>query len=225
MPMLTSPRGRPTSFHVRDGTSDLSIAQSTFGWQQASPDEYRLFDLHVAGLVVDVGAHIGTVAIAILMDNPQARVIAIEPIAENCAMIRATAEANRLSNRLTVIEGAIGATSIPYDFTGSSYASDNRYIGGMASEAETAQAIAEVPAVTLTEIVAKYGPIEALKLDCEGCEHSALADPAVRDIPIIFGEGHGQNWRAKITAALDATHDIDIIEDNGGTGVFRAVAR
>jgi hypothetical protein len=85
-----------------------------------------------------------------------------------------------------------------------------------------------VPTVTLARLVEwAGGAIDALKLDCEGCEWLALADPAVADCRVIFGEWHGDKGGgfAAIADLLGATHDVESLDDLGGTGVFRATRR
>jgi len=64
-----------------------------------------------------------------------------------------------------------------------------------------------------------------LKIDCEGCEWDVLADPAIARVERIVGEGHPADWLARVHKALDATHDVEVLSNEGGPGTFRAVLR
>lgn len=222
--VVISPRGAEATFATRPETSDLSLVASTFGlWGATAPDEYHLRELHVSGVFVDIGAHIGTIAIAVLLDNPEATAIAIEPLADNCQMIAKNASLNGVSDRLTVHHAAIGAgrkAKVAHGYEGE-FASE-RWIGNLGIGTLSAHSIETVPTIRLGSL----GPIEVLKLDCEGCEWRALGEPCVKDIRVITGEAHSFNdWPERVTALLDATHDIELLENHGGTGLFRAVRR
>jgi FkbM family methyltransferase len=218
---LISPRGRTGVLSVRDGTSDLSIAFSTFHdrWTQ-SDDEYGLRDLDFVGWVLDVGAHVGTVGIAILLDNPEAKVIFVEPVPENAELIRSSLRANELQGE--VIEASVGTDTIVLGTT-----ADDRWVGNLG---HNDGAVLTVPTVTLTELVERCGGhVAALKTDCEGGEWQLLDSPAVAACDYIFGEWHGDghkfNGPARLTAMLEGTHEVTILSDDGGVGLFRAVRR
>ena len=87
---LRTPRGNPATLMARDDTSDLSVIGSTFAGVAGSPlvDEYGLKNTYITGRFVDVGAHIGSVTVAVLLDNPNATAICVEPIPENVAVLR-----------------------------------------------------------------------------------------------------------------------------------------
>lgn len=226
-----SPRGAYATVLGRDDTSDLSIAGAYFSmWGGALDDEYHLADLHVDGVFVDIGAHIGAVTLSVLVDNPRATAICVEPLAENCEVIGDTMAANGLADRVTVIQAAIGPGDdvvIHYGYDGSDYLRNHRYIGGIAPSSD-AHAAVTVPTVTLAHLVELAGgAIDAVKLDCEGCEWVALTEPAVADCRVIFGEWHGDKGGGfpGIADLLDATHRVETLADLGGTGIFRAIRR
>jgi FkbM family methyltransferase len=226
---VVSPRGNRGTIVARDGTSDLSIAGAFVGlWTSQPDDEYRLADLHVTGAFVDIGAHIGAVTLAVLLDNPDAFAICVEPLAENCDVITEMAVVNGLTDRVHVMQAAIAPgleAVVNYGYDGSDYLRNHRYIGGIASSEEARTSVI-VPAVTLASLVAMAGgSIDAVKLDCEGCEWLALTDPAVADCRVIFGEWHGGPLFAGVDDLLRDTHHVESIDDLGGTGVFRAIRR
>ena len=231
---VETPRGHLVRLHYRDETSDLATIGSTFRLWGKLEDEYHLADLQIAGTFVDIGAHVGSVVIAVLADNPEATGIAVEPLPENCKVIRASAESAGVADRLMIIEGAIGtgkAVEVGYDFDGDEYLQNHRFIGGMLAGLETARKRITVPVVTLAQLVKMAGgEIAAMKLDCEGCEWIAFRSKAVAKVRTIVGEWHDwaidyQDSVSRLRSLLGATHDITVLDDYGGTGIFRAVAR
>ena len=209
---VQSPRGVSVEMHARDDTSDLATIGSTWRLWDVLNDEYGLADIHSDGVMLDVGAHIGSVCIAFLVDNPNARAIAIEPLPENVEMIRKNAESAGVADRLTILNAAIGSSVIHYGFD------DHRYIGNIGgSSANTA-----ITAATVA--LAEQGPIDIIKVDCEGCEWSLLADPAIANVRLIVGEWHGAPV-SRLRKALTKTHKVTIVTDDGGFGTFRAVRK
>lgn len=219
---LTSPRGQTAHMEARDGTSDLAVIGSTFAGVAGSGlvDEYGLADLHITGRFVDVGAHVGSVAVAVLLDNPEATALLVEPIPENLAVIEANLAANGVADRAEVLAGAVGTDTIHYGFEGSEVASTNRYIGNLNVPLRSTQT-ATVRHLTLSDLL----PAAAMKLDCEGGEWSLLADPRIVEVPLIFGEYHGSPGAVGVTNALGKTHRVTFQDMTLSTGNFRAVAR
>lgn len=211
-----SPRGNYAVLQYRSDTSDLSTIGSTFWLWGKLHDEYGLRDVVTDGLLIDVGAHIGSVAIAFLLDNPKARAIAVEPLPENVEMIERNADSAGVRDRLTVMADAIGAKVIHYGFD------DHRYIGNIGGS--TANTGITVETVTLAELVATYGVPDVIKVDCEGCEWPLFRERAIRDVPRIVGEFHSRGAEA-LVKALGKTHVVTILTDGGGFGTFRAVKR
>jgi FkbM family methyltransferase len=218
---VQSPRGVEVELHPREDTTDLATIGSTFRLWGNLVDEYGLAAVHSDGLLLDVGAHIGTVAIAFLLDNPAARAIAVEPLPENVECIRQNAESAGVSDRLTVLSGAFGTSKVAYG------PDVHRYIGnigtlrkgGKATHAKGAETV-KVDELTLTEIIEAYGPIDVIKTDCEGCEWALLADPAAGSVRLIFGEYH-YGGAERIHELLDASHTVTAGSEP--TGDFRAV--
>lgn len=224
---VQSPGGNDVIVHARDDTSDLSTIGSTFRLWGNLVDEYQLGDLPpLTGTAIDIGAHIGTVTLALLADHPTLRVIAVEPLPDNCDMIRRNLDANGWGDRAEVRKGAIakGRTArIAYDFDGADYLRNHRFIGGLTLGKGADHSTVSVPALRLSDLVEETCPF--LKVDCEGCEWDLLADPAIARVERIVGEGHPSDWLARVHKALDATHDVMVLSDAGGPGTFRAVRR
>src|SRR5256885_2059950 len=83
----TTPRGNGLSITYREGTSDWNTISSCL-----THDEYGLRDLHVSGLALDIGAHVGAVTLALLADNADLRVIALEPVPDNVDLLKRNVE-------------------------------------------------------------------------------------------------------------------------------------
>src|SRR6185503_13148912 len=105
-------------------------------------DEYELAKLPVMeGWALDIGAHVGTVAVAMAKDNPGLKIVAVEPVPENCVLIRQSVIANGLQEQVFIEEaaaGSIGQATVPchYDYTrveipDKGYVEQNRFIGNL----------------------------------------------------------------------------------------------
>ena len=130
--------------------------------------------------VLDIGASIGDTAVAFALRGAK-RVVAVEPYPFVFRYAKKNIEANGLSNVELVNagvgeeEGEIRLTTAP-TFSGTSLR-------------ESACGI-DVPIYTLDTLVARYGPFDALKVDCEGCEYSLLKSERLADFREIQIEYH-----------------------------------
>lgn len=199
-----TPNGNPATFIVRDGTSDHNTVYSA-----CNEDEYGFRGLSFAGVAFDIGAHIGAVAVGLAIDNPELTVVAVEPVADNCRLIRANAEANGVGGRVVIMEAAAGApgmteTRVHFGFRGSEIATHHAFIGAtdignprmvdnwrVASDHD----IATVDAVSYDQLSRWYGIPSLVKIDCEGAEFAFLSDPAIAAVPLIVGEWHNVPYR------------------------------
>lgn len=222
-PVHTS-RGTNGYISVRDNTSDMSLVFGSFSnrWTLGD-DEYGLKDLTVEGVFVDVGAHIGIISLAVLLDNPKATAILVEPIPENVALARRTMMANTLDGRVKFVEAAVGSGTIRYGGVDA----DDRFVGNIATHSGH---VIQAKVVTLAQLVKMAGGhIAAMKVDCEGGEWEFLNSKALKDVGLIFGEWHGSgsdyNGPDRLRGLLDATHEIVNLTDVGGIGLFWAVPR
>lgn len=214
--IFRTPKGRTVRVHCRPGTSDWMVANSIL-----AEDEYRLAGLpELGGTALDVGAHIGAATLALLADHPALRVIAIEPLAENVEAIEANLAENGFTGRTTVIRGAIGTTTVAYDYAGEpgDFNRVNRYIGHLSMIVPDAQRVAMVP-----EIAPVFGHLALAKWDCEGCEWSGLAAVSA-DCDYVVGEWHGDPGIERLEEIFAATHTLTTTND-GAAGLFFAVPR
>jgi FkbM family methyltransferase len=207
-------------------------------------DEYGLRGEAIEGWVLDIGAHIGLISVAIAKDFPDTKVVAVEAIPDNAALIQKNVDLNGLTERVFVESAgasAPGAVTIPITYGYSSvgieggsnpiisegYVKDCRYIGNIFEYPEgEQQAVTEmVPALSLDAIIAKYGidRVALLKIDCEGCEYAFLKTKAVAKVDRIIGEFH--RGFPGIEKLLGKTHNLTVRIDRGGVGIFEANRR
>ena len=185
----TTPKGVKFSMNCREGTSDANICTLI-----ALQDEYHLASFDFDHVAIDVGAHIGAVTVPLLIDNPELRVVAVEPVFENLIMLRKNIEENGVGDRATVLPIACGEdemVSIRHGWKGRHRHIGNLDTGGKFDHAD------QVLSMPLSRIRSGIGsrPISLLKLDCEGCEWQVLADPAIAYCERIVGEFHDQSQK------------------------------
>ncbi len=224
---LRSPNGHETTLFVRNDTSDMAVVFSTFG---AGNDEYQIGRRSISGWAIDIGAHIGTVGLAILADHPYSKVIFVEPLKENCVLISDSVIANGWTDRAIVVHGAIAEGTekiVAHGYATTTYGHSNRFIGGLAEQTALEDHLTEtVQAYSFGQIAAMAdGPIAFVKWDCEGCEWLGLTDPAVQGIGEMVGEYHSGPEQAGLHELLDATHDLAFRDVMGSNGLFEAVRR
>lgn len=135
---------------------------------------------------VDVGAHIGGVAIALAKRHPDTPVIAYEANPATFALLQANLQRNRVTNVQAVncaVAGAAGTLTLiePIGDTGAATAmvaaAEHRRLLELGCRAFS------VPAITLDDLFARHAIARSrlLKLDCEGAEHDIIANAQVFD--------------------------------------------
>lgn len=227
---VTTPNGASFVMDVRADTNDGALAFGILG-----TDEYQLRDhTPLEGWGLDIGAHIGTVALALAIDHPRLNIIAVEPVPDNAELIRASVRANGLGERIFVEEasaGAIGQATTPchYAYTSHTipdqgYVAQNRFIGNLWREGGEGTVI-DSPTVTIPGLMDKYGveQFRFAKTDCEGCEWQFFGEYA-QAIDEIIGEWHDGPF-ARVVKLLGGTHEVTLLTDYGGSGIFRAIRR
>lgn len=230
-----SPRGVPIRFAYRLDTNDHNTVNAS-----STEDEYHLADLPpLSGWALDIGGYLGSVAISLAADNPDLRVICIEPVPENADLIVRNVEANGLSDRIEVIHAAaagrnVSETVVRFRYTGSELADHHAFVGNI-SLIEGTGAVdiphqeVTVSCISISAIATLYGidRFALVKIDCEGCEWSALTDPAIALCDRIVGEWHptGGKTQADLVALLGATHDVTFDGPIAGPQEFMATLR
>lgn len=233
---FTTPRGQPAKMTLR---TDLAGNLSGFSdWNTVSSvmqphDEYGLASVTISGRAADIGAHIGAVTVALLLDNPGCFVIAVEPVPDNVAILRTNLADNGLTNRCQVWEGAAGkgkTTTIRYGASHTESAIHHAYIGNTGlvykGKPDYPHETAKVPVFG----PADFGSLDLMKIDCEGGEWGFFS-LGMPDCPLIVGEAHsvGSHRGDDIPGVLSA-YDVTLSGNRsdieaGGTCGFRAVRR
>lgn len=216
--MFSTPNSRPVEFYVRAGTSDWNTCNAI----TSIGDEYHIPE-GLSGWALDVGAHIGACAVALLVDNPDLHVVAAEALPENVDLIRQNLELNGVADRCVVVQAAAGdglPVRIGYgsvtDPTGI-----HEYIGN--AYAPPTSRFVEAVGFTLPDAL-RYTDGEGFawaKLDCESCEHPFLASGGLEQVGAIEGEVHRD--LAGLRAILEPTHVVT--DDGKDFGMFKAVPR
>lgn len=229
--MFRTPNGSSFQLVVRGDTNDGALAHGIL-----STDEYALVGGEaLTGWALDIGAHIGTVGIALAIDHPALKVICVEPVPDNCDLIRQSIALNGLQGRVFVEEagaGALGQATVPchYAYTrveipDKGYVEQNRFIGNLWRDGvDTDGTVVDAPVVTIPSLMDKYAidDFRFCKIDCEGCEWQFLREHT-EAIEEMVGEWHdGPFSRIK---KLLRHHSVELLTDYGGSGIFRAIRK
>jgi FkbM family methyltransferase len=211
-----TPRGQTPTLAYREDTNDWNVLISCL-----NEDEYALKELHLEGTALDIGAHIGGVTIALALDNPELRVIAVEAVPPNVELLRENVRRAGLEERVTVLHAAAGkgkTATVRWAFEGNYVADHHAFIGNAVMPDTTTAGTSELlDVVTLTALVKEYGPFSFAKVDCEGCEYDFLTGRGLLDIACIRGEEH--YGRLPLPG-----FDVTYTQDNAPRG-FTAVRR
>ena len=184
-------------------------------------------------VVVDIGAHCGYASLAMRRQWPEGRFACVEANPDNWECLRANVDpwamvvpAAVCNARRPVLLNSIapGGTA-----TGSSRVVDEQDVGHVGTfghrvyraDGRTVDRLSFSGLLSLLQV----DHVDLLKIDCEGCEHDVLRDPAVRQCARIVGEWHGaQAWAETIEAMLNhGPWEIQQVGSGGDDlGVFTA---
>jgi FkbM family methyltransferase len=168
------------------------------GWLGYEPEVTPLFyDLaRKAGSVIDVGAHFGLFSLVAAIANPNAQVVAIEPLERIFGRLEGNVALNKLKN-VHCIRAAAGATEGTAEFY---FPNENAPVASSLRRDLLEATIPEenllhvnVPVVTLDGVVSDLSlkSVGLIKLDTERTEHDVLAgcrQTLERDRPDIICE-------------------------------------
>ncbi len=229
---LPSPRSSyPIDYLTRTDTNDGALVMGIIG-----ADEYDLGDLPaLSGTAIDIGAHIGIVALALAIDHPNLHVIAVEVVPENAAVLRENVDHNGLTGRVVVVEAAADApgkkrTTVLWNYSQAenvddAYLVDSRYIANIFDSKSSTSETHHVKSVSLDTLMEGIDRLALLKVDCEGCEWAFLKSERVADIDIIIGEYHNGGGVEAIRALIGGTHEVRQTGGSDDVGIFRAIRR
>lgn len=224
-----TPAGHPVTFAYREGTNDWNTLNASL-----NEDEYSL-PRDLSGVALDIGGYLGSVGIALALDNPALRVVIIEPVPDNIILIGRNLELNGLTGRFNarvhLIGGAVGRDGeevrVRYGFQGSESVEHHAFVGNSTLAGDATYQETSYPAIGLRRLVNDWGPIAYMKLDTEGAEWAFLNGPGLAYVQTIVGEAHAVDGHRglDIVALLEPTHHVTTYGDTDGTCEFRAVLR
>jgi FkbM family methyltransferase len=214
-----TPNDRQAIMYIRESTNDHNTCFASM-----NEDEYGLRGLALFGVALDLGGYLGTVAVGLLIDNPDLVVHCVEPIPENVTLIWRNAASNGVADRLTVHEAAIGdgrPVTINYAWSGDENGLHHAFVGnGNTTSGADDQPHKSIVVPTLTP---SFFPAASLvKMDAEGGEWGFLSAGAlVADL--IIGEWHPVDGHTREDlVALLPRHEVAFTGPEGGPGGFRA---
>lgn len=180
-------------------------------------DCYQLSRCHFSsdsdGIILDVGGNVGVAAL-VLSRLHKGKVITIEPIEENCVVLKRNLAINSVSN-VEVLQAAItehdGSADLWMDPTQSISAKVRPADAGPSSLAHST-----ARSLSLRSLLQLYPgrPIELLKMDCEGGEYciiDQIDEQLAPSIPQITMEVHD----------LDSRHSLKTIQAKLGSLGYR----
>jgi FkbM family methyltransferase len=221
-----TPGGHAVRSFIRDGTNDWNTQNAIFTGEYDIPRNRT-------GRAVDIGAYLGGVAMAYALDNPEATVYAIEPVPPNAELIRRNLDLNGLTERVKLVEGAVGGNHNPiqvwYGYRGNEAAEHHAFVGNSTLAYDNGgmlphEEVTYTP-ITLSDLTVR-GDIEWLKIDTEGAEWEFLTGPVER-VETIVGEWHPVRGHtlADMASLLGSTHVVTFSGPQTGPGGFTAVRR
>ena len=167
-------------------------------------------------VIYDIGANVGVYSLALAVDSPDRRLIAVEPTPRTSAQLRANVDCNGLGDQITVIEGGVGDEDGTRQFFVSTYAELSGFDRESATrwEASLAETV-DVPIQRVDAIVGSHAPPDAVKIDVEGASPAVLRgarETLETHRPTLFIEVHEEGLSAdtgsevrKILAGVDYT--------------------
>jgi FkbM family methyltransferase len=176
-------------------------------------DEYKLYKYtNNEGYFIDIGGNHGLVTCILAKQNPNAKIIIMEPIPELVNRIKKNVELNNLTN-VTILNKALG------DGNNVKLYISNMYSGATSTIVNDTKAFLdkyngytniEIESISFDNLLKDYVPegnvVELLKIDCEGGEYY-LYDSVIfknKIIKNITGEFHNLSYNNKLNSSWNS---------------------
>ena len=183
--------GPAVPVRVRRRGTDVRLWLQTYGdldvvHELFVRDEYAAVALPAApAVILDVGANIGLASVDFKLRWPGARIVAVEPDPRSFALLERNVAA---WPDVAPVRAAVADADGEAEF----FTSDVSVVGGLQRTQEGQRAL-RVRTLTLATLLRDHAidRVDLLKLDVEGGEEAALADPApLERVAAIVGEIH-----------------------------------
>src|SRR5262245_26464392 len=153
--------GRQSDLRLRPHAGDFFVFHEVFaGGYYAIPEAVG----SRITTIVDLGAHVGMTSLFLLEALPAARIVCVEPDADNARLLRQNLAS--FGDRALVIEAAVAARAGEASFEASGWSWERRL------RTDTAAGGRRVRCLTIADIMreARLDAIDLLKMDVEGTE-------------------------------------------------------
>jgi len=174
-------RHRPPHWQLRPGTLDARLFRHV-----VIENEYQLPPLGRSAVCLDIGAHIGSFALAALRRGA-GKVLCVEPEPNNLALLRHNlAPYPQVEILAAAVWPQAGTVRLhnPVD-------PRNTGASQVQAFARTSDDATSVPAVALDDLLIRLGQVQLVKLDCEGAEWPLLDEATQwQRVQAICGEYH-----------------------------------
>jgi FkbM family methyltransferase len=156
-------------------------------------------------VVIDVGANVGVYALALAANEPDRRIVAVEPAPTVADQLATNVRANGFEDRIDVRRCGLGDESGDRPFYASTYTELSGFDRESATrwEADVA-AVESVPMRRLDDLVDEVGPPELVKIDVEGAGPAVLRggqETLERHRPTVVLEPHAEGLGGDAPAA------------------------
>lgn len=173
---------------LRPGTSDELAASEAIGVGYHRPQWEPWYGQEVT--VLDLGANIGLVAADYQRLWPNATIVMVEPNPDNLAVARRNApEAIAIEAAVSVRSGRRRLQEDGLDAQSYHLTADSEYCER------------EVEAISIDDLLERFGPVEFCKMDVEGEEWKIIPHARWDDVGAILVEFHGPGDRADVLEA------------------------
>ncbi|HMK63225.1 MAG TPA: FkbM family methyltransferase [Acidimicrobiales bacterium] len=201
---------RERHLELRDGTvlfyrtnkADLDIFREVFIYEV-----YRLPEhLRPAGVLVDLGANIGMASVWCARRYDVERVVAVEPVPANAALLRKNIEVNSIPCQ--IVQATVGPRRGEVSFSTDQRAGEGHVV-------EEGMTDFTVEMVTMDDVLKDVArPIALLKMDIEGGEGPLINEGSLswlNDIEIIAAELHPQYLDVSAMMESICTHGFTLV--------------
>ena len=209
-------QGYPHAIHLRAHTSDVFAADQVLVREEYHP----LTRVQNPRVIIDCGANIGCTSVYLLTRFPEARLIAVEPDAENCSVCERNLSG--FGRRATVLRGGIWHRDAWLCVERGKFRDGLEWSYQVRECAATEPGA--VPAFTIDALRHQVGAdrIDILKLDVEGTERLLFShdcDSWLERTDCLAVEVHDDASRQAVLGAL-ARHPFDLTQVGETTYCF-----